>query len=102
MHRKWPRHDVEIPVSIKCKDASSQKVSWHIGVTDKTSVGGITIKADSLPDVEISSRVEILCFPTQESLFSSIPEPEPIKIQGRVIWQDKDKKTIGLEISTTE
>ena len=97
-----PRNDVEIPVSIKCKNASNHQISWHIGVTKNISVEGVTIEADSLPEVEIYSRVEILCFPKKGDLFSCIPEPEPVKLAGRLIWQDRDKKIIGLEISKTE
>jgi hypothetical protein len=89
-------------VSIKCKKASTHQKSWHIGVTKNISVEGVTIEADSLPEVEIHSIVEILCFPKQGFLFSCIPEPEPVKLAGRVIWQDRNKKIIGLEILTTE
>lgn len=89
-------------MSIKCKNAATHQRSWHIGVTKSISVEGVTIEADSLPEVEIYAIVEMLCFPKQGFLFSSIPEPEPVKLAGRVIWQDKNKKRIGLEILTTE
>jgi len=87
----------KIPVSFKCKNALNHDISWHIGMADNISVKGMIVEADSLPLIEVSSFVEILCFPKQDRLVSHIPEPEPVKMTGIVIWQDRDKNLLGIE-----
>lgn len=96
--KRWPRHKVKIPVSIKCPDSSGSDPSWYIGVTEDISVDGISIISRSLPALKPGTMVSILCFPESGNHLFQISEPEPVSMTGRVVWQDMERHTTGIEI----
>ncbi len=87
---KWTRHDVMIPVSVKCNASNYQDASWHVGEASNLSTEGITIQLIPLPEVAISSIVEVLCFSDKFPWLIHDTEPEPVFITGQVIWINKD------------
>ncbi len=96
--RKWPRHDVKIPISVKCTISDNEDASWHVGEASNLSVEGITIHLIPLPEMAISSKVEVLCFPDKSPWLHHVSEPEPACISGQVIWKDEEKQIVGIEI----
>ncbi|MBU1344440.1 MAG: PilZ domain-containing protein [Proteobacteria bacterium] len=96
--RRWPRHRVRIPVSLKYSDTRTFSQTWHVGETYDISVEGMRIITSSLPELPEFSRLEILCFPKEDSLLPYIPEPEPVSMTGVVIWQDIKNKSIGVKL----
>lgn len=87
-------------MSIKCRGAGSLDAAWHVGETKNISVEGVTVEAPSLPVLDIGSSVELLCFPEEVRLPSYLLEPEPVRMTGRIRWQDKDKHLIGVDMSS--
>ncbi len=98
-NRKWPRHGVMIPVSVKCIISDNQEASWRVGEASNLSVEGITIQLIPLPDIAISSEIEVLCFPDKFHSLLHVSEPEPVSIKGQVIWKDDEKQLVGIEIT---
>ena len=62
------------------------------------SVDGMQIISNSLGPLPLSSRLEILCFPKKDKQSFYIQDPEPVRIKGRVRWQDLENKTLGIEL----
>ncbi len=98
--RKWPRHDVMIPVSVKCNISDNEDASWYVGEASNLSVEGFTIQLNPLPEIAILSSVEILCFPDKFPMLSHVAEPEPVCVTGQVIWKDAEKHLVGIEITS--
>ncbi len=96
--RKWPRHRVEIPVSVKCPALPGADHAWHIGITEDISVDGITIQSSSIPVLKPGTLVSVLCFPEDNAQLFQVSEPEPVSMTGRVVWQDKGRHMTGIEI----
>lgn len=98
--RVWPRHQIKIPVSLKCSHARTLSRAWHVGETRDISVDGMTVASSVLKEIRLSSLVEILCFPQNRELYSQIRDPEPVSMTGVVIWQDMWSGTAGIRLNS--
>lgn len=96
--RKDSRQKARILVSFKCWDMQDKSLVWHMGEAIDISVDGMQIISNSLGPLALSSKLEILCFPKKENQSFSIQDPEPVRIKGRVKWQDLENKIIGIEL----
>lgn len=97
--RVWPRHQVRIPISLKCSHARTPNRAWHVGETLNISVEGMMLVSSVLKETHLSSMVEILCFPQNQDLYSQIRDPEPVSMTGGVIWQDRVSGTAGIQLN---
>ena len=97
--RVWPRHRVEIPITLKCSHARISSREWHVGETRNISVDGMGVVSPVLKEIRLASRVEILCFPQNRGLYSQIRDPEPVSMTGVVIWQDMWSGTAGIRLN---
>ncbi len=98
--RQWPRHDFQIPVSVKCTTDPLGEKTWYIGETLNLSVDGMAISICPLPDIRLASTVKIICFPEKPPVSACMPEPEPVWVIGRIVWVDADRHCFGIEILT--
>jgi hypothetical protein len=98
--RKGLRQQTRIPVSFKCFDIQGKNHAWHMGVAIEISVDDMQIISNSLGQLAVSSKLEILCFPKKDKQSFYIQDPEPIRIKGRVKWQDLENKILGVELIT--
>ena len=97
--RVWPRHQIRIPISLKCAHARTPSRAWHVGETRNISVDGMMLVSSVLKETQLSSMVEILCFPQNQDLYSQIRDPEPVSMTGVVIWQDRVSGTAGIQVN---
>ena len=97
--RTWPRHQIKIPVSLKCSHARALSRAWHVGEAWNISVDGMMVASSVLKEIRLSSMMEILCFPQNRELYSQIRDPEPVSMTGVVIWQDMRSGTAGIRLN---
>ena len=98
--REWPRHQVAIPISLKYSDPRTSCRTWHAGEARNVSVDGMMIVSSGLKEIQLSSTVDILCFPQNQDLYSNIKAPEPVSMTGVVIWQNTGNGTAGIRLNT--
>ena len=87
-----------MPISFKCMDIHGKALVWHMGEAIDISVDGMQIISNSLGRIALASKLEILCFPKKGKPSFYIQDPEPVRIKGRVKWQDLENKTLGIEL----
>ncbi len=97
--RVWPRHQANMPISLKCSHARAFSRAWHVGEAMNISVDGMMAASSVLKEIRLSSLVEILCFPQNRELYSQIRDPEPVSMTGVVIWQDMWSGMAGIRLN---
>nr|NJM02090.1 hypothetical protein [Desulfobacula sp.] len=97
--RVWPRHQIEIPISLKCSHARICSREWHVGETRDISVDGMGVVSSVLKEIRLASMVEILCFPQNREGDMQIRDPEPVSMTGIVIWQDMWSGAAGIRLN---
>ena len=96
--RRWIRQAGRLPVSMKCHDQIGHSRSWHVGEIIDVSVKGMKILSETLGEIPTGSRFELLCFPRDNFPPYEIDDPEPVWLEGEVVWQDTRACMVGLRL----
>lgn len=89
--RQCKRRQINRVVSFQCPDGSAC-VDWHLGRIEDVGSGGLRIKVQRSVILNPGQPLTILCLQEVESAGQ-----EPVRILGRVAWQDADTQCFGLE-----
>jgi len=77
-----------------CRQDDSGRSNWHLGRILDASTGGIRVKAGRALTLVRGRQLDILCLSdTDQSPSGEVP----LRIQGRVAWQDAGRRSFGLQ-----
>lgn len=77
-----------------CWQDDSGRSNWYLGRILDAGTGGIRVKAGRALTLLRGRQLDILCLPDTDQ---SPSEEVPLHIQGRVAWQDADRRSFGLQ-----
>jgi len=89
--RQFERRSINRVVSFQCPGGSTC-VDWHLGRIQDVGSGGLRIKVQRSVTLNRGQSLVILCLQEIEDAGQ-----EPVRILGRVAWQNADTQCFGLQ-----